>query len=1356
MSVELYESEINRYPQELQTPTAVLYAIVRSVSIQAKSNPCSSDVKLQCHHYIEGTKLKELQVTGPDATFLSLLEQVNNSVAQKDDSLVVEYCDRMGMRMAKSVDFGVETGADESIQRVFDFEKKALVTTQISKLLSSGALPMSPQLTLQERSVKETELLSLSSLSACDLYRADQLQYFEKILRDCTPVAPNFTGTVQRSSGEDSSVLKRRYFRKIPAFTFPQILSCEAMREPCVISKYYPMTDQLLLTLHWPAPDRRMKREIWSPKISPQTLNSFKPKQMVIPPTVQDAPPSPSVVPGRFSNAGSSSVSTAASRRGSVGKYPVPSSPAVAHVVAAPVVVIKEPAVVPVVEPVVEPVVQHNLTITPAGNAIVMIKQTTLTQAAWLSIYTDENILGLRYGSMVAPAAAKGDEMTPAALSLLLLEKEKEKEKEREREMKIAQEQLSKVDPGSTGKKKVINKKGSKEKTAKEEKLFAVPEETTKVEVPEKVIDQVVKSFDEQKKCLTADEKSPQSLELKDAYFFCHTEDDVRMVSFLGALSKPSRKPDKHGTVCLSCVYPSGLQVLLSSNGSVKCTAPTSKAKLNGASHSNHVDRDPTVTEYEKSRLICVGANVVRYFSSGPYAREVMSPSGTRTLIRNQEGAKSKVSTVVYDEFHSMLLRQAPTDWQYVRLTAKGGVLYYTCPPGTIPEDRPVSMVRSSSSSSSSSPSSRGKESSNSSDGTANIRAVRVDAETFAEVSYFEDGRLMVLHRDGLRELYYPDGTRIVTHPEGSLTFVSKVGLPSLEVDTEQDRVSTEHSRGIKAPLAKGGDKVRLRIALPDGSAGMIKYDTRITSDVNGSIKLVRRDRTVLLMKDNGVVTYSPRTAWDDEAVVALLADSRDTSAVGGYGCNSPAKFHINGPTVSFADDNMMRDDGHHILHATDKAVRAPVGMAPMAESFLEMAHSVERGFDRSDSLIELSQEGSLESYEDELTSTSVASLIDPLLPLRPTHTKFTIHLKEFTCKIEDHEHNVFDLSLTNPLCPKMQLSGEVEGLKPTAVSVSPLEPRLFIVNRSADATEVLSTLKASELERVVAICPDAFKTVSSVASQPVDLGAGKQHTYYFRQRTNMPGDAFLFSEVFVARPWQQRPLPAAVSVLLLQQKEANSDLESKVPSPQQGAPRPHTTVMMSLIERMPLSQEGYKQLTKDFHSWEMYKLGRVRAMNSFLVEDSRAPHEIEEEERIKKAIRTAYKAARVKRKHAEKEVSLESQGVPSELALGAANSDVILEGDDELSDSSDEESVCVNGEEVEVRAAFESYADVSNSGDFADGMIPYADIRSACIQIFNCHVMQQTVDQALDEDGYCDLQKCSLNLDEFRSLLRM
>ena len=45
------------------------------------------------------------------------------------------------------------------------------------------------------------------------------------------------------------------------------------------------------------------------------------------------------------------------------------------------------------------------------------------------------------------------------------------------------------------------------------------------------------------------------------------------------------------------------------------------------------------------------------------------------------------------------------------------------------------------------------------------------------------------------------------------------------------------------------------------------------------------------------------------------------------------------------------------------------------------------------------------------ITATlSLASLHDPLLPLKTTRTKFSFDLGIFTCKVEDHEHNVFDV----------------------------------------------------------------------------------------------------------------------------------------------------------------------------------------------------------------------------------------------------------------------------------------------------------------------------------------------------------
>ena len=49
-----------------------------------------------------------------------------------------------------------------------------------------------------------------------------------------------------------------------------------------------------------------------------------------------------------------------------------------------------------------------------------------------------------------------------------------------------------------------------------------------------------------------------------------------------------------------------------------------------------------------------------------------------------------------------------------------------------------------------------------------------------------------------------------------------------------------------------------LRISFPL----QVKYDTRLTTKTNGSIKVVRRDKTMMLLQDSGAVIYTPRAAW--------------------------------------------------------------------------------------------------------------------------------------------------------------------------------------------------------------------------------------------------------------------------------------------------------------------------------------------------------------------------------------------------------------------------------------------------------------------------------------------------------------
>ena len=48
---------------------------------------------------------------------------------------------------------------------------------------------------------------------------------------------------------------------------------------------------------------------------------------------------------------------------------------------------------------------------------------------------------------------------------------------------------------------------------------------------------------------------------------------------------------------------------------------------------------------------------------------------------------------------------------------------------------------------------------------------------------------------------------------------------------------------------------------------------------------------------------------------------------------------------------------------------------------------------------------------------------------------------------------------MNDPLNPTVSLAGEVEGLKPTAVADSPVDPRIFIIKRDGSATEIVSVL---------------------------------------------------------------------------------------------------------------------------------------------------------------------------------------------------------------------------------------------------------------------------------------------------------
>lgn len=88
----------------------------------------------------------------------------------------------------------------------------------------------------------------------------------------------------------------------------------------------------------------------------------------------------------------------------------------------------------------------------------------------------------------------------------------------------------------------------------------------------------------------------------------------------------------------------------------------------------------------------------------------------------------------------------------------------------------------------------------------------------------------------------------------------------------------------------------------------------------------------------------------------------------------------------------------------------------------------------------------------------SASSAVTPLLDLhtRIDNTKYVFHLADHRCVIEDHENNVFELDFRNPMEPKVSLAGEVEGLKPRAITEKTIEAKVYVINRNGNAIQVV------------------------------------------------------------------------------------------------------------------------------------------------------------------------------------------------------------------------------------------------------------------------------------------------------------
>lgn len=1133
---DMYLEVTERIPIDLQnTCSAVLYAMVRTISSQL------GEATHAIAYYPENQVLLKdglmnVPLVGDAASFSALLlrnesedvaAQVRNDItlAQMDDSLMLRAAQYIGVDRSVNARSSVVVYDASLYMEVMEFERRALIRRQIVRLLASSnycGFPHSPDC-YPQRSIDETELLTFSPLTAPEFHRANQMLTAHRFMLGHTKVAPNFTG-LKSSSGDGGGIHQRKYHRPIAALTFAQLLAQESLKEPLVLSTYYPLTDELLYVLHWPPPDRRVGRCSWVYEGSP----------------------------GRSSATGS---------KGSRNRLP------------------GQPFQLDWTR-----YAQETITMTPAGDALVFVKSLASTKAAWLSIHLQGAVFGLR----IKESASEKPQAKAAVLPKKVAEAVSVDDVEGG-DARLAEGGAAAGDAGAS-----IDSAGHPSKGIDiESDPLALDGAEKGDEAPVEV---------SQTRSVASKTRSASSSGglsgggLKDTVWFCQSEDS-RIIVVPGPSPQPPTKPDKLGTMCLLVTAQSGLTVTACSNGTIRFSSVVEEVLHPGG-------KNEPLGE-ETSRFVACGGTVTRVLGHGPYSRDILSPNGTRTLFNRTPG--QAIGLQYIRGFHNRLLKNAPAHWTYVRLCATGTVMFYSNKPGSA-ESAPVRHPE-----------------------MENISSSSVDAETQARVLGYMDGRVLVLHRDGLREAVFPDGTTIRT-AGSAVTYISKQGLPPVEIDIDIDRTAFRHAQGLQVPIAKAGERVRARIGLSDGSALMIKYDTRITAVTNGLLKLVRRDRSAVIVLDNGLVNYLPRTSWDDIAAQEFATECAD--------CWVPPVIPALAPSSSRADVG-SRAALHHSVSFTSVVGAPDQGLGKlgtfggvMSSMISDSASTLKKpSVLRENSQADGPGGGSAPAFP---TTQSVAQPADaPPSSLQPAdRTKYLINVLDWTCKIEDYEFNRFSIDLHDPLAPAVELSGEVEGLLPSAVTESPLDPRMFVVSRNAAATEVLSAKAHDDVVNLSACCPDALKLAEAVPQVGSEASPWTAHTFFRSRRTGLDDDRLSFESIFSSRPWQSRKRPATASIIL--RNAAPSSVTS-------GTSRPRVFETLSLVEREPLSLAQYDQLDADISRWAAYKEARLVNMDCFTVGDSRTQEELLEEESVCARIKAAYKAAKVaasKRRDKESKVT--------------------------------------------------------------------------------------------------------------------
>jgi hypothetical protein len=172
-----------------------------------------------------------------------------------------------------------------------------------------------------------------------------------------------------------------------------------------------------------------------------------------------------------------------------------------------------------------------------------------------------------------------------------------------------------------------------------------------------------------------------------------------------------------------------------------------------------------------------------------------------------------------------------------------------------------------------------------------------------------------------------------------------------------------------------------------------IKYDTKITAKENGSIKMVRRDRTVIVVRDDGAVTYKPRTAWNESALKAFAEESVDST---------PAVLPVP-PTPNFAF-SASEGGRHHTTPHNSVTFAATVENEPYA-SLVTSVSATSLGTNKKSAHGNASKasmradSGSNVSVVE--TGSASSKVKDVFISTQALETKYAFNIFQLTCKIE-------------------------------------------------------------------------------------------------------------------------------------------------------------------------------------------------------------------------------------------------------------------------------------------------------------------------------------------------------------------